>query len=259
MNGYIKLFRKFIKWEWYGDANTKALFIHCLLRANHEDKKWKGLVIKKGSFITGRKQLAKELAMSESQVRTSLNHLKLTKELTISTTARYSIITVNNWDDFQKNDQVNDQPIAKSSPSNDHKQEYKELKEIKEEIEEERTQKKFSFVEPDNISNGWFGEYRNVHLSEEQYGKLLSMIANKHLLNEIIEALSENIAVKHPNAPLYDESRPWMHFVILKRYWTYRKLNPRKFNDSEKSDSKADELDKKIEEEIRKKDKEFEK
>ena len=40
---WIKLFRKFMDWEWYGDKNTKVLFIHLLLKANYQEKSWKGI------------------------------------------------------------------------------------------------------------------------------------------------------------------------------------------------------------------------
>ena len=40
--GWIKLHRKFKEWEWYQDENTKSVFIHLLLDANHKDKKWRG-------------------------------------------------------------------------------------------------------------------------------------------------------------------------------------------------------------------------
>ena len=49
---YIKVFRKMLQWEWYTDSKTKALFLHCLLKANWKDTKWKGMVIKRGQFVT---------------------------------------------------------------------------------------------------------------------------------------------------------------------------------------------------------------
>ena len=48
--GWIKLHRKFLKWEWYDDINTSRFFLHCLFRANHKDKKWRGTMIKRGQY-----------------------------------------------------------------------------------------------------------------------------------------------------------------------------------------------------------------
>ena len=58
--GWIKFHRKFINWEWYDDINTSRLFIHCLLRANHQDKKWRGITIKMGQFVTSLSKLSTE-------------------------------------------------------------------------------------------------------------------------------------------------------------------------------------------------------
>lgn len=81
MEGWIKIHRKLLDWEWYTDSNTKDLFIHLLLTANYEDKKWQGITIEKGSLVTSRQHLAEELKMSEQNVRTSLLKLQKTRRI----------------------------------------------------------------------------------------------------------------------------------------------------------------------------------
>ena len=98
MNGFIKLHRRFLKWEWYNDINARILFLHCLLRANHEPTTWQGQEIKKGQFITSLSNLAKEVGLSVQQVRTALDKLKITHEITHETTRHNSIISINNGD-----------------------------------------------------------------------------------------------------------------------------------------------------------------
>lgn len=99
--GYIRLFRQFIEWEWYDDANTMRLFVHCLLLANYTNKKWRGKLIKRGQFITSQPKLAQGLKLSIKQIRGSLTKLKTTGEVAVQTTPEYSIITVKNYDYFQ--------------------------------------------------------------------------------------------------------------------------------------------------------------
>lgn len=107
--GYIALYRQFIDWEWYDDANTMRLFIHCLLLANHKDKKWRGKTIKRGQFITSQSKLANSLKLSIMQIRNSLKKLKTTGEITVYTTADYSVITVNLYDSYQDKEQAKEQ------------------------------------------------------------------------------------------------------------------------------------------------------
>lgn len=101
--GFIKLYRSFTKWEWYDDANTMRVFLHCLLKANHESAKWRGNIIERGSFISSYGIIAKELRLSVQNIRTSIRKLNLTGELTYKTTSRYSIITINNYNVYQEN------------------------------------------------------------------------------------------------------------------------------------------------------------
>ncbi|MGF7002436.1 hypothetical protein M2149_000812 [Lachnospiraceae bacterium PFB1-21] len=98
---YIKLNRKILEWEWYSNINTKSLFFHCLLKANWKDGKFEGVEIKRGSFVTSYPQLAAETNLSVKQVRVALNHLKRTGEVAVKGHAKFSVITVNNYNAYQ--------------------------------------------------------------------------------------------------------------------------------------------------------------
>ena len=99
--GFIKIYRSLLGWEWYQDANTMRVFIHLLLNANWEDSRYRGYEVPKGSLVCGRKKLAEDLGLSEQEIRTSLNHLKSTNEITIQPTNRFSIVSIVNWEKFQ--------------------------------------------------------------------------------------------------------------------------------------------------------------
>jgi hypothetical protein len=116
-NGWIKLHRTIMDWEWYQDHNTTRLFIHLLLKANHKPNKWRGKVVDTGTVITGRKALASETGLTEQQVRYSLTKLKRTSNITIKTTNKYSIIEVKSWDDYQESNQQNPQSLTNNEPT----------------------------------------------------------------------------------------------------------------------------------------------
>lgn len=105
--GWISLYRKFLDWEWYDDANVMRLFIHLLLCANHKDNKWRGKVIRRGEVITSQSKLAHSLKLSIMQIRNSLNKLKSTGEITVSTTADYSVISIKNFNLYQEDNRLN--------------------------------------------------------------------------------------------------------------------------------------------------------
>lgn len=106
--GYVKLFRKLLDWEWYDNQNTKDLFIHCLMKANFKQSKWRGQTIPKGAFITSLGILAKDLGLSVREIRTALNNLKSTSELTSKTTNKYTLIKVENWALYQSDEVISD-------------------------------------------------------------------------------------------------------------------------------------------------------
>lgn len=118
--GFVAFPRGLTDWEWYTEPNTARLFFHLLLTANWQEKQWQGITIQPGQLVTSRANLAKQLGLSEREVRTALSHLKETKYVAIQSGPKYSVVTINNYSSIVRSDQVNDQQATSSRPANDH-------------------------------------------------------------------------------------------------------------------------------------------
>lgn len=119
LNGYIKLYRKLVRWGWYQDSVVKDLFLHFLLTASYKDFEWMGQKLKAGQLIVGRRRLSEELGFSERQIRTALKKLESTGEVTSKSTNRYTIITVVNWEDYQINEETATNDKSNERPTKD--------------------------------------------------------------------------------------------------------------------------------------------
>ncbi len=120
-DGFILIHRKIVKeWEWYNNVNDRLVWFHCLLSANWCDGWYNGKLIPRGSFVTGRKKLSTEIGLTEQQVRTSLEHLKSTNNITIKSFNKYSVITINNYNKYQlpTNNITNNQPTSNQQVTN---------------------------------------------------------------------------------------------------------------------------------------------
>lgn len=98
---YIKLFRKFLDWEWYDDLPTKALWIHILLKANYKDKTWHGKEVKRGSFLTSYSSLQSELKLSKKQIERALKNLQKTGEVEKVASHENTLIIATKYDFYQ--------------------------------------------------------------------------------------------------------------------------------------------------------------
>ena len=125
--GHIKIDRRILNWEWYRDSNMVHVFLHLLLNANYTDGRFQGVLVKRGQLIIGRLKLAMALGLTERQIRTCLNKLKMTNEISIQTTNKFSIVTICKYDSYQssqvKSDQQNDpqsvKPKTNKRPTSD--------------------------------------------------------------------------------------------------------------------------------------------
>lgn len=100
---WISIHRKFKDWQWYKNTNVKTLFLHLLLKVNYKDNYWKDVLVKRGQTLTSIEHLANETGLTVQQTRTALSKLKSTREITIETTSKYSLITIEKYDIYQRN------------------------------------------------------------------------------------------------------------------------------------------------------------
>lgn len=145
MNGFIKLHRKLIDWQWYSDTVTKCVFLHLLLTASYKPKKWRDITINAGQLVTSQKSLGDALGFSIQQIKTALSKLQTTGEITYKSTNKYTVITVVKWEDYQVlefeatdsstfEQLLNNQPITNEQLSNNFQittsKEYKNINNI---------------------------------------------------------------------------------------------------------------------------------
>ncbi len=99
-NGFVKLSRSILKWDWYDDLPTKALYIHLLLTVNIKDSKWHGISVKRGSRVCSLGHLSVETGISISKIRTALAHLESTGDITRQPHKKYTVITLNTYSEL---------------------------------------------------------------------------------------------------------------------------------------------------------------
>lgn len=116
---WVKIYRRFQEWEWYGKSEMVHLFLHLLLNANVKDRKWQGLEIKRGQLITGRNRLVAETGISERVIRTCLQKLQETGEIIVEASNRFSLITICNYDSYQDINSESVQQTSNQSPTTD--------------------------------------------------------------------------------------------------------------------------------------------
>ena len=118
--GYVKLYRKVMDSFVWTNPYMYKLWNLCLMKASHENRKFlfngKEIWLNSGEFVTGRDAITLEMnkgSKREHQVNSGsvLRWLKrFEKEgmLNIKSTTKYSVISINNWDDYQASEhQVN--------------------------------------------------------------------------------------------------------------------------------------------------------
>lgn len=123
-----------LEWGWYTDQNTKTVFIHCLLKANWKDAEFLGVTIERGSFVSSYSKMAKELKLSVQSVRTAINHLISTSELTIKGYSKFTVFTVSKYNDYQEANKQTNKQLTNNQQTTNNNRRKKEDKEIKNNI-----------------------------------------------------------------------------------------------------------------------------
>ena len=214
-DGWIKLHRKITEWEWYKDIPVRVLFEHLLLTATHKPLSYKNKAINPGSIITSLSQLSYETGLSKQQIRTAIDKLKATHEITHQITHQNSIISINKWNLYQlSNTQDNTTATHPCYNKNERREEESSSKTTNNNV-----------VSLTSSLYKGYGQYDNVYLSKQQYGTLTQLMGGEKLLAGFIDELSENIASK--KEAVFDEKFPKMHFIRLRKYFKAYQNKPK--------------------------------
>jgi hypothetical protein len=127
--GYVCLWRKMMDNGMMRNSHLLHVWIWCLMKASHKAHKMMvGFVevdLLPGQFVFGRKAAALDTGLGEQTIRTCLNSLKSTSNITIKVTNKFSILTICNWATYQSsisqsNQQINqqiNQPLTSNQPA----------------------------------------------------------------------------------------------------------------------------------------------
>jgi len=221
--GFIKLYRGLLDWEFYDDHNTTRLFVHLLIRANYRDKKWQGIIVKKGSLVTSLQQLSLETGLTEQQIRTALTKLEKCQSINKQTTNRFTLLTIENYCIFQDENSNNSEELTTNQQTNNKQitttKERKEGKNIKSLLKEKIDKKEKSteesaeeltedfFTSPASSKNNYFTDSEDIEvgiidtrLSSEANSDQAEVVEYENSLG-VIDASKKAIKTKNKLRP----------------------------------------------------------
>jgi hypothetical protein len=134
--GYVKLWRKSIDAGWLSNRKLWSFWCWCLIKATYKEYDQivgcQSVHLMPGDFVFGLKAASKELTLSIQSIRTLLEFLKTSGNLTVKSTNKFSIISIVNWETYQSNEVENNtqinKPLTNQQQTTNNKQEVKEYK-----------------------------------------------------------------------------------------------------------------------------------
>lgn len=99
--GYIKLYRSLLDWEWFHDVNVRLVFVYMLLAANYRPKAVRATLVGRGQFLTSYAKIAQKNGLTVSQVRTAVSKLRLTGEVATCFKGGGLLVSVINYEKYQ--------------------------------------------------------------------------------------------------------------------------------------------------------------
>lgn len=219
--GFVKIDRKITQWRWYHDANTFRVFFHLIVTANYEDKDFEKITVKRGERVISYPKLAVELGLTERNVRTAIKHLKETGEVTVKSYAKFSVITVNNYNQYQSSDrqltdsrQASDSQVTGDCQSSDNNErKIKKDKESKKDKEGKNTEPDKSEKPSRTSPKKKYGEYKHVELTDKEYQQLCQDYS-EGIISDYIRKIDEYLQMTG--------KKPYRDYNLTIRKWLER-------------------------------------
>lgn len=121
-NGWVRFYRKSFDSTVWLKPVTWYVWSWCLLKANHQKTKFpfngEDIELREGQFISGRSSALRELpGLTPQQWRTAIFYLKSTSRITTQSNNRFSVFTIINWELYQTDNQLVNQPVTNKQPA----------------------------------------------------------------------------------------------------------------------------------------------
>ena len=197
MTGRIKLHRSIKDRERYSDINTRLVFIHFLILANHDKSNRQWQVVEKWQFITWLNSLSEQIWLSVQQIRTVINKLKSTSEITIKSTSKNSIITLLQWDIYQNKECL--ATSTSTSTSTNHQQTINKPSTTDKNDKKEKNEKK-------TIKKSF---WNFIKLTDIEYKKL----CNDYLENNVLKKIDDM------NIYCWSHWKKYKDYYLALRWW----------------------------------------
>lgn len=112
-NGWIKLHRQLLDSKWGSNLEMVGLFTTLLMLANHKPAyTHDGTLVSPGQLMTSKFGLGMFFGHSESKIRRMLSKLESDGQISVKSSNKNTIITISNWDKFQRCDDDGDEQTA---------------------------------------------------------------------------------------------------------------------------------------------------
>lgn len=156
---YVKLLRKITEWEWYHDSKMVHLFIHLMITCQAQKRNYAGVELERGQCIIALRPLSAKLGIPMQSLRTCLERLKSTREVTLKVTHQFTIVTLTQYDLYQS---ASDGVTRKSTRKVTHDQHTSNTRPTQEqEGKKERSKEEYNDEQLDLFAkfNDWITEH----------------------------------------------------------------------------------------------------
>ena len=112
--GYVKLWRKSLDAGWFKNHQLWVFWSWCLVKASHKEIDIivgsQTVHLMPGDFVFGLNKASSELDISVQSIRTIIDLLRRSQNITIKPTNKYSVISIVNWNIYQSDiNEINNQ------------------------------------------------------------------------------------------------------------------------------------------------------
>ncbi len=181
--GWIKLHRLLLEKEIFQDAHVLKVFIYLLLKASYKEMKLKvgnkNIELAPGQLLYGRRVVSQKLNMGEGKLRGIMNYLVQSGSVEMESHSKYSIVTIVNWEQYQRGESEPDFPFDVDFFGDDEEDELidNEAAEVyepesKTEIKVKEKAKPTSNIDPYEISWDGYKDWKEESYGEEFWNKV---------------------------------------------------------------------------------------